>query len=576
MRPGATDDRARALLLAGALALLTFLLVPASLYLGNLRDFRFAPLPVAQVLAVPILVLALLGIAVARLLPRNASRLCAALATLTLLSWTQAYLLVWDYGPLDGQPIDWSVGGWRGLVDLPLWVAGLGLALKFHERLARPLATAALCLVALQAVVVVADGLRQRQALAEKSTRRFPTDDLDAVARFSPERNVVHILLDSLQSDVFHEAVTGPGGPRLQAALGGFTWFEEHLGTYPATHMALPVIVSGRVYRNDIPMGEYHEAAYERGSILRAARQAGFEVDIVAESWMLDELARGGVDHAYVPSEPSRVVHAARLLDLALFRAVPHVVKRFVYNDQNWLAQRLLAGTNLMMFPYFSHNAFLDQLVRRFAADRPRPVYKFFHLTSTHAPFVANPDCSFAGRALEATRAAVVAQSRCSLSFVAALLERLRQAGIYEDSLIVIMADHGGWLGPPRYRHGTFGDARATYDLDPRMVGLATPLLAIKPPGAANGFNVSASQTSMTDVAATIDALAGFGAGLPGRSVMEPREPAVERRYHGYAWTGEQHPRYLPEVVEYLITGTAYDARSWHAGEVLRQPETTP
>jgi hypothetical protein len=339
----------------------------------------------------------------------------------------------------------------------------------------------------------------------------------------------------------------------------------------------LPVIVGGQVYRNHMPQAAFLESVYGGKSILNAAHDAGYEVDLAGDAWTVNLLMQGRFDNAHFISPPPTLDEAAQLLDLALFRAAPHWLKRAVHADQQWRVQRWVARSDLSRFAYFRHNAFMQDVTQRFAADRPQPVYKFFHLMSPHRPWVVGPDCAAAGSVLPRTRENVVAQQRCALAFVAGLLEKMQQAGVYDDSLIVLMGDHGAFLPPRRYQPGEFRVGGEVYVLGAKVVGAATPLLAIKPPGARHPLAGSSSQTSMTDVAATIDALLGLGAGIPGRSVMEPRPSGVERTYYGQMWSSQDPvSRYVGSIYEYRVTGTAYDARSWRAGDVHRPPAAAP
>lgn len=558
--------RLRPVLVTANFALLVFLVVPASLYLGNHHEFVTAPLPLLRLLLLPAAVLVVVTLAALRLSAGTGfTRFTSVIAMLTLLVWVQAYLLVWDYGLLDGGPIDWGSPWWRGWVDAPLWLAGLAAAAAWHRRIAQPLATAAYVVVALQVGLCVTDAVVHRDALALKATKRLADNEIEAMARFSRNRNVLHIILDSFQADVFKDIVTGPGGRAIQAALPGFTFFEEHLGTFPATYLALPVIVSGQVYRNEVPRAQFMESAYGGKTLMNAASAAGYEVDLAADSWMLDLLMRSRFENAYLTAQLPLAEEAARLFDLALFRMAPHWLKPQVHREQQWLTQRVVARSPLLRFSYFTHNGFLDHVTRNFAADRDVPVYKFFHLMTTHAPFVVNPDCSPVGRVVPRVRETVTAQSRCSLAFVVALLNRMKKAGIYDDALIVLMGDHGGHIPPHRYAPGSFVQGEFRYVLQPSIVALATPLLAIKPPGASHPFRVSGALTSMTDVAATIDALAGLGGGLPGRSVVEAvADPVPERRFFGYEWNKlDPVSDYIGSIKEYRVTGSAYTVDSW-------------
>lgn len=560
------NPRLQPLLVTAMLALLTFVIIPGVQYMGNRGEFLTAPLPILRLLLVPAALLVALALVALRLSARrDFSRYTSIAAMLTLLVWAQAFLLVWDYGLLDGSPIDWRTPWWRGPLDASIWVAGLAAAVLLHRRLARPLATAAVVLVLLQAALLATNLHTHRATLSLKATKRLAAEDASPMAHFSRTRNVLHVILDSFQADVFKDLLEGPDGAALRDALAGFTYFEEHLGTFPATYLAMPVIVSGQVYRNHIPRAQFMESAYAGNTLFRAAKDAGYEVDLAADAWVLDLLTKAPHDNAYLTAQLPLVQEAARVLDLGLFRAAPHWLKSAVYDDQQWTVQRLFAQSALLKFPYFTHNAFVAGVTRNLVADRDAPVYKFFHLMTPHAPFVVYPDCSPVGAAVGRVRETVTTQSRCSLGFVIALLNRMKDAGIYDDALIVLMGDHGGHIPPHRYAPGSFVQGEFRYVLQPSIVALATPLLAIKPPGASHPFRVSGALTSMTDVAATIDALAGLGGGLPGRSVVEAvADPVPERRFFGYEWNKlDPVSDYIGSIKEYRVTGSAYTVDSW-------------
>ena len=111
--------------------------------------------------------------------------------------------------------------------------------------------------------------------------------------------------------------------------------------------------------------------------------------------------------------------------------------------------------------------------------------------------------------------------AQCGLLRVMAVLQRMKDLGIYDSSLIVLMADHGAWV-PAR-------NFTASPNMSAMTVAMATPTLAIKPPGAMQDFQTSSVPSSIIDVPATIADLASFAADFPGQSVfaLSPDELCV-------------------------------------------------
>jgi hypothetical protein len=558
---------------AATLALQVAVVVPATIYLANLVEFAATPVELLRILAVPALaatgVLFAVGVAAG---PRVAHVVVAVCAALTLLAWLQGFILVWDYGPLDGSSIDWQRRPWRGL-DLALWIGVLLAAVVYARRLHTALLTAAIAITVLQCVILAVGGVRQRDALAAVTQKFKPLaapEGLGDMPRFSSERNVLHLVLDSFQSDIFAEIVAG-GGERYRSALEGFVFYEQNLGVFPYTYFALPAILGGQIYRNDVPKREFIRSVFAGPTVLNAAHGAGYEVDIASEPLMLNMLMHGRYTGAYhvpdvVGGRAGAVLgDAATLLDLALFRVAPHVLKRLVHNDHRWIVPRP-GRSAFQETSYFTHSSFLIRLAEEARADRPVPVYKFFHLMGPHAPMVAGEHCGYAGATLQRVRPTVLVQSRCTLDFAIDLLERMKTFGIYRDALIIIMGDHGGHIPPPGYEPEVGA-------MLPRVVGLATPLLLVKLPGATGPLRSSDLPTSSLDVAPTVDSALGLSAGLRGVPIAEVRAGARDRRFHFYDFQASDYVQdYVNPIHEYRITGSPYDPGAWADERVWPAP----
>lgn len=580
-RRGDTPARAALrLVLCAMLVAEIFVLVPGTIYVGNLGEFAASGAAIFRNLAIPALIALLAFVVIGGIVERRGpGRFVALVAALSLLAWLQAFLLVWDYGSLDGHLIDWGHAAWRGWLDAAAWAGMLLCAALFARRLERPLVVAAVAVCIAQFGVLGAAAAQNRAEFLEKFGSAPTHDALPAMRQFSATQNVLHVILDSFQTDIFDEIVSnGPAGAGYRAALDGFVFYEENVGIFPYTYFALPAILSGRIYRNDLPKKEFIRQVFSGDTILNAAAASGFEIDIATEPLMLDMMTNGSYTNAYlVPGQsgpsPRALARseAAELADLALFRLSPHFLKRRVYNDQRWLVQRALASEEHMRYFYFAHNLFLHDVTSNMTADRAAPVYKFFHVMSPHAPMVVDEQCAFAGRALDRNRQTVTWQSRCTLEFVVGLLDRMKQLGIYDSTLIVLMADHGGHIPPDRYHPP---DPANGFAIHPWIVAMASPLLLIKMPGASGPLSSSPAQTSALDVAPTISSALGLGAAFPGTVVTDlASELPRERRFYYYPWRREDYVTdYILPIRELLIRGSIFENDSWRFGAEFSPP----
>jgi len=355
-----------------------------------------------RVLAVPALVLVIVLGGLAMALPGKVhQRLVALLFALASLIWIQSYFLVWKYGLLDGQGIRWEKYPWQGWLDGFVWLAFIVLAVIFFKPVYKIAAGGSIALIAILLLSSFLTDVRQIKPSRVKEKSRTASIPRPSLFEFSPERNVIQFVLDGFQSDFFKELAESDK-KRFDQTFDGFTFFEDAIGVYPTTEMSVPAYLGGAIYKNNVPTKEFLADIFGGKIIGNVLFDEGYQVDII-----------GGPGPGYfrktsftnfyfipVPYRGTRAqrerIGAAGLLDLALFRAAPHSLKKVVYHNQRWLFQRLISGNDeTRAMRYFSHEAFLNDLVHQMRTTADTPVYKYIHLMTPHPPIFVNENCVF-------------------------------------------------------------------------------------------------------------------------------------------------------------------------------------
>ena len=557
-----------------------FVFGPSMIYQGNLDEFLVPLGSLLKSFVLPALVLFLLLGLIGLALPRKAHRFYVSiLFALGVLLWLQGNLLVWRYGLLDGQGIDWTRGLWRGWVDGILWVALLVLAGFFSGKIYRvvgpgSLAIAALLLVSLLITSVQKPGIWAGQ---EKPLRHLiPPEE---IFEFSSGQNIIHFVLDGFQSDLFDEIVTADPD-RYFHSLEGFTFFKEASGEFPTTYMSIPAFLTGRIYKNDVPMREFLNRAMRGRTIARWLHGRGYRTDLVADTAFTKAGKQAARYHIAVPYGGSLKqylkLNSTFLLNLVLFRQAPHFLKKYVYNNERWLFQGGLdPEARHLGIRYFSHQAFLSDLIRNMSVKGAEPVYKYVHLMTTHPPVVVGRDCRYAPVA-EAGREDIKTQDKCSLDHFIEFLDRLREKGLYDSSLIIVQADHGLNI-KVKMRDGDDqgGEGLPFKDVSlDEIASSAAPLMAVKPPFSRGPMKISRAQVSLTDIPATIGSVLKLKRPPAGRSAYYVGEEEVrERRFYYYHWRNENwESTYFPRLDEFIIKGSLFDRNSWQWSATFYPP----
>ena len=318
---------------------LLLLFGPSTVYRANQREFSALFTDIAWpwlLLAVGVAWVMLLSVgSVLCLLADRLARLYAALLfAVGVLLWAQGNLLVADYGLLTGEGLDLSRQTWRVPYETALWVGGVGLAAVYARAVSTMARFGSQLLIALQAVVLVSTlGTAGGEAQVDTPAwSRQPPEDIYALSR---QHNVMHIVLDGFPSGIFAELMAQERST-FDRDFSGFSFFADHLGAFPTTRASMPAMLTGMAYRNERPLNDFTRENLRDRSIFRVLAGYGYTIHSVSFH---------GIDHppAVFPTGRSTVRYtiptpygsrraylkfaAAQLVDLSVFRHVPHGIK---------------------------------------------------------------------------------------------------------------------------------------------------------------------------------------------------------------------------------------------------------
>jgi len=605
-----------ALLFAATLLLFT----PAQLYLTNVFEFDY----LFQKLLVWLLVVTgtcfVILTAIIALLPQKGSAHSRALAfffALGVLLWLQGNLLVWNYGIFDGREIEWKKMVAFGVIDGLLWVAVLALALVKYKFVAKIARAGSMLLLAIQLLLTAFNWLQ----LPEMPSFKKYSFDRSNRFDFSARRNVIILLLDNFESDVFQEVIDE--NPAFKKAFSGFTYYRNNVGGFPTTYASVPLILTAQYFDNSEPIQTFLKKAYfSPSSIPKVLRQNGFRTDLFpgnTKILFMDPEIFSNLEKRETGVSRQDVAY---LYDLSLFRSLPHFLKRAVYNNQTWFLKNLIPeGTaenrvaakdalgkkgalrffrkrdmspderqsrrawqlahSRKLFPPQSESVpdvkFIIQFLNQVQAATPGDVFKFFHLHGVHDPF--RMDENFLPVELEPNRTSWKNLARGEIKLARFFLNGLKKQGIFNHSLIFVMADHG-------HPRGLYGRTlppdlalRGSGEIPKELEGVlqsGIPLLLIKDIDAPQeGMRTSDAPVSLTDIAATIFDRLQISGNFPGKSIFHIRENEQrQRRFLYYSFTlDDWDNQFLPDLFEYEVNGHAWFASSWKAtGRVFKTP----
>ena len=495
-----------------------------------------------------------------------------------------------DYGVLAGRDVDLAEHASRAPYELTVWVLGLTLALVLFRPVSRLAPFAALAFMGVQAGAAAFTNPEPAEGQRARWMEPPP-----AIYQFSRNQNVIHLVLDEFQSDVFAEMLQQDRAG-FDRQFSGFEYFADHAGAFPTTSFAMPAMMTALEYRNDKPAPEFVRDAFRRESIFESVSRAGYEIDAMSivpissfEEWLGPEDtpnwkgARFRIRKPFVSQEDYREGSARQLLELSLFRHVPHSVKvalteRPALFDRALWMERRESPADVRRHEASNSAAFLEHFTRTMTVGRERPVYKLLHVGIPHRPIVVDRDCRFLG-ITPMSRAAYADQSQCAIRLVVAFLDRARSLGIYDSSLIIVSSDHGTDLPPLGFSGKSESLSLVPGPSTARLTGIAgaaKALMLIKRPHSSGPLTISGAPTTHADLPSTILDVLGLPGGSPDRAMFRRDPSQARRRAYGMYDFRQRFPKtYLDRLDVLSIDGRIEDAAGWNVQQTIFSPELT-
>lgn len=182
---------------AAVVSLYLAFLGPLNIYIYNSEEFSSSPSELIGVLLLITGVFFFLLLALLHLPPRRFSKIFFRIIAIGVLgAWIFSTFLYGEYGRLDGTPL--TIERW-GLLALAQSVVLLGLIfLSVNVSL-----EVIFRLVGLVFVISLITAATNAFTLDSKEKKKAITGLPASLTQFSPEKNVLHVVLDELGSDLF-------------------------------------------------------------------------------------------------------------------------------------------------------------------------------------------------------------------------------------------------------------------------------------------------------------------------------------------------------------------------------------
>lgn len=524
-----------------------FVFAPIDMYLLNSANFWFSLehfVPTFLILfAIAFVALEAIFLVFRRLPKPLYLLLLAFLVGGTTCAYLQGNYLCMTNEVLGGGTPQWNAMVKPALINLFVWSAILIFFVGFMLMKPRAFlkAVSAICgLILVMEGSALVVGLINH-AETDISSNYIYYSDLDEFT-YSEQGDVLVFMMDTLDTRLFDRVLEEDA--EYLKELDGFTYYRNASSSFRKTDPSFISMLTGYVCRNERPFFDDAAKAFEEGRFLPDLKKGGLTVNIYAgPSGLFTSETMTQVDNMAnnKPTVSSWQTFSKVMLRMVGYRYAPSVLQPFLFSEYAEAFEQCRNETNDGPRNTYASDAALRRHFRSkgITIDNARRFFKFYAMQGSHTPYNLNRN----GDSVESGSVDIYEQTLGSITVLSEILSTLKESDVYDNSTIIILADHGdGWICNPTF-------------------------LVKYPHERSTEIIISDAPVQLLDMRAT----ALYGAGLPYEEHGVPVHmwegtTERERTFYAYNWAKpDGFDFYLNELTEYAVPSDATDLDAYVA-----------
>ncbi len=433
-------------------------------------------------------------------------------------TYIQGNYLIGNLPSLDGSSINWNGYLKENIITLVVWlvliVASILLVKKITLEKSVKITSYISIAICIMLAVSLVSTLITNNAFVKKGAHYTTDKNINNV---SENKNFLIFMLDSISEDTFYKI--WQNNEEYKDLFDDFTYYTDAMSTYPLTRNSVPFVLTGEWNRNETDFSTYSSNAYNNSPLFKLLEEKKYKINLYES----DIVWNGNVDYNIDNLESCEDAKANFInffkqeVKYALFKYLPYNLKRYSKIEGMSFSSSIIKfdSRNSVAYKNMTENGELSKVDSN--------IFQFYHIEGGHVPFKVDKNLN------EIENGTYEQKVEACITLIRTYLIRLKENNAYDNSVIIIMADHG---------------------YDEVSLKRFNPLLMIKGINEKHDVIISDLPVSYVDLQ---DAYTSLLDNAQSTELFKHREQDKRRYFIFYKYLQENH------MVEYTTTEAATD-----------------
>ena len=429
-----------ALMISFASSFMVFIYEQITSYASNVKDYwfdiyQFFPIILFEFL-ISFICISTILILIKKYKEKFYKPLYAFIVAIFLALYIEGNYLIVFLPELNGDPIIWKNYILPMIISSLIWVAVFIAIIYIYKKIKYKkfekysiYVIGAIVILLLSASIF---SLFMNYVFIDKNPIASTEDNINDI---SSKQNFIIFVVDTVDATRFEKVLKGLG---KEEVFNDFTFYKDTMSVYPNTMLSVPQILTGYEFKNEESFNEFAIKAYDNSPLFKELEKRNYTMNIY------------DVEFPYQGDKYNRFVNTSRedninylqlvksQMKLFSFKYLPYPLKQFVnfgYLEFNQ-SRKLSNGKKLYDYDtYKNFNRLKEEKVN--IVDHNNFIY--YHIEGAHTPF--NIDYNM--KVYKDNASTYNNEVGASIRVMEEYLNRFKESGNYDNSIIIFMSDHG-------------------------------------------------------------------------------------------------------------------------------------
>lgn len=352
-----------------------------------------------------------------------------------LATYIQGNWLAGDLPVLSGDSIQWDHFLKNDVITLLIWLMLIIVAICVTVRIGS-LKTAKIVsgvsvVVFIMLFVGMVSIIAQNNAFKGKGGVFIPT--MENYNTVSSDKNFLVFVVDTVDSQTFKSVMDS--NTEYMNLFEDFSYFKDTMSVYPFTVYSVPNFLTGTVIKSEKDFVEYCNEAYNNSPLLEELEKSNYDINIYSSAVLWGANKKFEIKNSassYLKLDVKKLFEQE--MKYVSFKYLPYAYKVYSqietadFNIAFECDKELYHGGNLYNYLNLKSTS-LD--------TQNKPVFQLIHIEGAHPEFNLDKDLD------KIENGTYEQEIEACITILKTYIKRLKDAGAYDNSVIIIMSDHG-------------------------------------------------------------------------------------------------------------------------------------